>query len=48
MIQQQMLRFLLMTLHFFSVVHNMDMSTINLKNDLSKIRNWAIQWKMNF
>ena len=24
------------------------MSTTNLKNDLNKIKNWAIQWKMNF
>ena len=26
----------------------MNMSTINLNNDLNKIRNWAIHWKMNF
>ena len=26
----------------------MNMSTINLNNDLNKIKNWAIQWKMNF
>ena len=26
----------------------MNMSIINLNNDLNKIRNWAIQWKMNF
>ena len=32
----------------FSIVHNMSMSIINLNNDLNKIRNWAIQWKMNF
>ena len=32
----------------FSVVHNMIMSTINLNNVLNKIRNWAIQWKLNF
>ena len=31
-----------------SIVHNMNMSTINLKNDLNKIKNWAIHWKMNF
>ena len=24
------------------------MSIINLNNDLNKVRNWAIQWKMNF
>ena len=26
----------------------MNMSIINLNNDLNKVRNWAIQWKMNF
>ena len=26
----------------------MNRPTINLNNDLNKIRNWAIQWKMNF
>ena len=31
----------------FSVVHNMNTPTINLKNDLNKIRNWTIQWNMN-
>ena len=31
----------------FSVVHNMITSTTNLNNDLNKIKNWAIQWKMN-
>ena len=31
-----------------SVVHNMNTSTINLNSDLNKIKNWAIQWKMNF
>ena len=32
----------------FSLVHNMNMSTANLSSDLDKIKNWAIQWKMNF
>ena len=32
----------------FSVVHNMNASTSNLNNDLNKIKNWSIQWKMNF
>ena len=32
----------------FSIVHNMNTSTTNLNNDLNKIKNWAIQWKMNF
>ena len=26
----------------------MNTSTINLNNDLNKIKNWANQWKMNF
>ena len=26
----------------------MNSSAINLNNDLIKIKNWAIQWKMNF
>ena len=26
----------------------MNTSTTNLSNDLNKIKNWAIQWKMNF
>ena len=32
----------------FSLVHNMNRSTTNLNNDLNNIRNWAIQWKINF
>ena len=32
----------------FSIVHNMNTSATNLNNDLNKIKNWAIQWKMNF
>ena len=32
----------------FSIVHNTNTSTINLCNDLNKIKNWAIRWKMNF
>ena len=32
----------------FSIVHNMNTSTINLNNDLNKTKNWTIQWKMNF
>ena len=31
----------------FSLVHNMNKSTTNLINDLNKIKNWAIHWKMN-
>ena len=33
---------------FFSIVHNMNMTTINLNNDVNKIRNWSIQWRVNF
>ena len=32
----------------FSMVHNMNTSAINLNNYLNKIKNWAIQRKMNF
>ena len=32
----------------FSIVHNMNMSITNLNNYLNKIRNWSIQWKINF
>ena len=32
----------------FSIVHSMNMSITNLNNDLNKIRNWSIQWKINF
>ena len=28
---------------FFSIVQNMNTSTVNLSNDMNKIRNWAIQ-----
>ena len=31
----------------FSIVHNMNKFATNLNNDLNKINNWAIQWKMN-
>ena len=32
----------------FSIVHNMNTSTTNFNKDLNKIKNWAIQWKINF
>ena len=32
----------------FSIVHIMNTSTTNLINSLNKIKNWAIQWEMNF
>ena len=32
----------------FSVVHYVNTSANNLNNDLSKINNWATQWKMSF
>ena len=34
--------------NFFSIVHKMNTSTINFNNYLNKIKNSAIQWKMNF
>ena len=32
----------------FSIVHNMNTSTTNLNNNLNKIKNLTIQWKMTF
>ena len=32
----------------FSAVHNMNTSSINLNNDLNKIKIWALKWKINF
>ena len=32
----------------FSVVHDVNTSSTNLNNDLRKISDWAIQWKMSF
>ena len=32
----------------FSVVKNVDASNIDLNNNLKKIGEWALQWKMNF
>ena len=32
----------------FSVVHNVDLSEKQLNDDLSKISEWAFQWKMSF
>ena len=32
----------------FSIVHNMNTSATNLNKDLDKIKNWAMQCKMNF
>ena len=32
----------------FSIVKNVDALNIDLNNDLKKICEWAIQWKMNF
>ena len=43
-----MLRFFADGTSFFSIVHNMNTSTINLNNEPNKIKNWAIQWKINF
>ena len=32
----------------FSVVHDINASTVELKSDLNKINYWDFQWKMNF
>ena len=32
----------------FSIVQNVSISASHLNNDLSKISNWAFQWKMSF
>ena len=32
----------------FSVVHDVNTSSANSNNDLRKISDWAIQWKMSF
>ena len=32
----------------FSIVQNVNTSASHLNNDLSKINNWAFQWKMSF
>ena len=43
-----MLGFFLMIPNSFSIVHNMNTSTISFNNYLNKIKNSVIQWKMNF
>ena len=37
-----------MILHFYSVVHDISQSGINLNDNLEKISNWDLQWKMSF
>ena len=32
----------------FSIVHDPNATVNDLNNDLSKINDWAYQWKMNF
>ena len=32
----------------FSRIHDITTSAVNLKNDLTKISEWAVQWKINF
>ena len=32
----------------FSTIQNIATSTVSLNNDLTKISEWAVQWKMNF
>ena len=40
--------FLQMSTSLYSVIHDIQTSAINLKNNLEIISNWATQWKMNF
>ena len=37
-----------MILLFFSVVHDISLSSFQLNDDLFKISNWAYQWKISF
>ena len=37
-----------MTHPFFSVIFNKNSSAKNLNDDLNRIDNWALQWKMMF
>ena len=32
----------------FSMVQDITTSTVSLKNDLTKLSEWAVQWKMSF
>ena len=32
----------------FSVIHDVSLSQIDLKDDLDKVNNWSYQWKMSF
>ena len=32
----------------FSVIHDVNLSQIDLNEDLDKINNWSYQWKMSF
>ena len=41
-------RFLLIILLFFSVIHDSVITTLELNSDLSRIKQWAFQWKMSF
>ena len=48
MLYQQMRSSLHSILSFFSVVHNINASAIDLNNALSKLSNWVFQWKVSF
>ena len=37
-----------MILLFFSVIHDSVITTLELNSDLSRIKQWAFQWKMSF
>ena len=41
------LSFLLMIL-FFSAIHDSVITTLELNNDLSRIKHWTFQWKISF
>ena len=47
MVYPLILSFLLMIL-LFSVIHDSVITTLELNSDLSRIKQWAFQWKMSF
>ena len=47
-IYHQLPNSLQMIIPFFSVVHDISLSWLQLIDDLNKISNWAYQWKMSF
>ena len=48
MVYPQTLSFLLMILLFFPVFHDSVITTLELNSDLSRMKQWACQWKMSF